>query len=83
MKIIVKYSEGTAPYYDNESPCHTTVVSNTGTTLSVSFGAGEAEDMILSRDLSDAFNIRNLLELAYQCGKQGEEIKIIEQEYED
>lgn len=49
---------------------------------SVSFSNGEAEDMTLGRDLSDAYSIAKLLQLAYQAGKDGEEL-IIEESTED
>lgn len=45
--------------------------------LSVSFGNGEPEDMILCRDLSDAFSIPKMLEAAYNAGKNGEDLEII------
>lgn len=44
-----------------------------GEAFSISFGNGEPEDMTLSRDLSDAYSIADLLENAYKAGKRGEE----------
>ena len=41
-----------------------------------SFGAGEPEDNCLARDLSDAFNIENMLIAAYNAGKNNESINI-------
>jgi hypothetical protein len=49
---------------------------------SVSFGAGEPEDMTLYRDLSDALGIEDMLIAAYNAGKNGEEL-IVEYENED
>lgn len=48
------------------------VITNTGKD-SVSIGEGEKEDMYLFRDLSDAYSIANLVTLAYEAGKAGEE----------
>jgi len=42
---------------------------------SVSIGEGEPEDMTLFRDLSDAFSISDLISMAYQAGKNGEEFE--------
>lgn len=44
------------------------------------FGAGEPEDNCLARGLNDAFIIKNMLEMAYNAGKNGEEsiITVIE-----
>lgn len=41
----------------------------------VSFGEGESEDMYLFRDLSDAYSISDLLKIAYDAGKSGEEFE--------
>lgn len=43
---------------------------------SLSFGSGEPEDMNLARDLSDALSIPNLLIMAYNAGKNNEELII-------
>lgn len=43
---------------------------------SASFGAGEPEDFSLTRDLSDAYEIKDMLILAYNAGKNGEELKV-------
>ena len=50
------------------------VITNDGKD-SVSIGEGEPEDMTLFRDLSDAYFISNLIQLAYQAGKNGEEFE--------
>ena len=81
MKIIVSYTKASKPYYDDDSPCKTEVITNTGSE-SVQFGSGEPEDMSLTRDLSDAFNIVDLCKLAYEAGKRGEDIEIINKEYD-
>jgi len=43
---------------------------------SVSFGGGEPEDFCLARDLSSAYDLRDLLVQAYNAGKSGEELEI-------
>lgn len=52
-------------------------------TSSVSFGEGEPEDMTLFRDLADAYSISDLLVMAYNAGKRGEELEIINETDED
>lgn len=47
---------------------------------SVSFGNGEPEDMCLARDLSDAYSIVDMLVLAYEAGKRGETMEIVNEE---
>ncbi|MDU3334585.1 MAG: hypothetical protein E7F09_13490 [Clostridium perfringens] len=44
---------------------------------------GEPEDSCLSRDFSDCFNIKDLMELAYHAGKNGEEFEIEWEEVEE
>ena len=48
----------------------------------MSFGAGEPEDMILGRDLNDAYTIQTALIAAYEAGKRGEPLEVIEEEAE-
>jgi len=50
---------------------------------SVSFSGGEPEDMTISRDLSDAWLIESLLVMAYNAGKNGEELQFEEITVED
>lgn len=46
-----------------------------GKTLhSVGFAEGEPEDMVLFRDLSDAYDIASLVEAAYELGRKGVEV---------
>lgn len=53
----------------------TELTTNEGT-KSVNFAGGEPEDMTISRDLSDAWDIQTLLIMAYNAGKNGEVIEI-------
>lgn len=42
--------------------------------LSVGFSEGEPEDMSLYRDLSDAYDIADLVEKAYELGRKGVDV---------
>lgn len=51
--------------------------------LSVDFGEGEPEDMTLGRDLSSAYSIGDMLVAAYNAGKRGETLEIVNETEED
>lgn len=51
--------------------------------MEVSFGKGEPEDFCLARDLNDAYRICDMLQLAYNAGKNGESIETIYKEEEE
>lgn len=53
----------------------TQITTNEGT-KSVNFAGGEPEDMTLSRNLRDAWNIKTLLIMAYNAGKNNESLEI-------
>lgn len=44
-------------------------------TFSIMFKEGEPEDNTLNRDLNDVYSISDLIELAYNAGKNGEEFE--------
>ena len=44
--------------------------------LSITFKEGEPEDNTLYRDLEDAWNITEMLIMAYDAGKRGEELEV-------
>ncbi len=44
---------------------------------------GEPEDMVLYRDLEDVYEIPDLLKLAYEAGKNGDDFEILESIYSD
>lgn len=44
----------------------------------VSFSEGEPEDMTLGRDLSDAYDIADLVKKAYELGRSGIEVSFEE-----
>ena len=59
---------------DHEDASNITIEVKTNDSYkSISIGEGEPEDMYLFRDLSDAYSIVDLIKLAYQAGKKGEE----------
>lgn len=78
----------TQGYYEDEdnwgqySRVEVEIETNEGT-KGVSFGGGEPEDFTLDRDLSGAWSIKELLVMAYNAGKAGEELTIEEITLED
>ena len=74
MKIKITHDLDT-DNYGRYAGLKTEVVTNSGKG-DVIFRGGEPEDFSLSRDLSDAFKIQDLLILAYNAGKSGEDIEI-------
>lgn len=48
-----------------------------------SVGDGEPEDSNLGRDFSDCWQIPDLLKMAYEAGKKGEELIIETEEVDD
>lgn len=76
MKIVTSY-----PSDDYEGSMSLTLQTDTYKG-SVSFGAGEPEDMVLARDLNDAYSIEEMLVAAYNAGKAGEDL-IVEQGEEE
>ena len=44
---------------------------------------GEPEDANLSRDFSDAYNVPELLQKAFEAGRSGETIKIVDIKSDD
>lgn len=59
--------------HEDASQVTVEVIRDNGDEYSVSIGEGEPEDMYLFRDLSDAYSISDLIKLAYEAGKAGEE----------
>lgn len=55
-----------------------TIVINDKERLSI--GGGEPEDMSLSRDLSDVYNIVSIIEDAYNAGVMGEPLELYYEE---
>lgn len=47
------------------------------------FENGEPEDNNMSRNFSDIFLIKDLIKIAYNAGKNGEELEIIEKEIDN
>lgn len=44
---------------------------------------GEPEDGCLTRDFSDCYNITDLMQLAYEAGKNGEDFEVLNEEVEE
>lgn len=61
--------------HDGVSNVIVSITNNEGTELEVSIGEGEPEDMYLYRDLADAFSISDLIAMAYEAGKAGEDFE--------
>lgn len=76
----MKITTTTRPDYDYEDIDGSLETAITTETYSGSadFGRGEPEDMILGRDLNDAYAIKGMLIAAYEAGKRGEELEIEE-----
>ena len=72
MKITTIKTKGQYSSFEHLS---TSVETKEGK-ISASFGEGEPEDMTLGRDLSDAYHIQDMLILAYNAGKNGENLTI-------
>lgn len=74
MKVIETH------YYNNSdhseaSGIEVEIYNAKGVTCSVTIGEGEPEDMYLFRDLSDAYYISELIRIAYEEGKNGEDFE--------
>lgn len=84
MKVIETHEFYNSDH-DDASQVIVEVIRDNGEKDSVSIGEGEPEDMYLFRDLSDAYSIYNLVKLAYDAGKAGEEFhyEFVEEKDED
>ena len=76
MKITVIHTPDEDNYGQYEG-VETQVETKDGS-MSVDFSGGEPEDMTLSRDLCDAWSIKDLLIMAYNAGKNNESLEIEE-----
>ncbi len=74
MKVIETHEFNNSDH-DGASQVTVEVIRDNGENDSVSIGEGEHEDMYLFRDLSDAYSISDLIEMAYKAGKAGEEFE--------
>lgn len=73
-KITVKHAPDDNGYGEHEG-VSVTITTNEGE-KEVTFQHGEPEDMIIGRDLSDVWEISELLILAYNAGKAGEALEV-------
>lgn len=76
MKMTVTTRMGE---YDSESRIEVELESQDDK-KTFSIGEGETEDMYLFRDLSDALKVPDIIRMAYEAGKAGEELEIVEHE---
>ena len=74
MKVIESHEFYNSDH-DNASRVSVEVIRDNGQKDSVSIGEGEPEDMYLFRDLSDVYSISDLIGIAYEAGKAGEEFE--------
>lgn len=74
MKIIITHNADEKNYGQYEK-VSTEIITSEGS-ATVSFAGGEPEDMTISRDLCDAWDISDLLVMAYNAGKNNEELEI-------
>lgn len=63
----------TAGEYDADTRISVELTTD-DTNAHLSIGEGEPEDMTLFRDLSDVYQIPDMLRAAYEAGKRGEPI---------
>lgn len=84
MKIIETHEFYNSDH-DDASQVVVEVIRDNGQKESVSIGEGEPEDMYLFRDLSGAYSISDLITMAYEAGKAGEELEyeFVEERDED
>jgi len=72
MKIVTTTTTETEYGYEEETNFEVALTTE-NYRGSISLGNGEPEDMTLTRDLSGAFDIPDMLKAAYEAGKNGEE----------
>lgn len=81
MKLTIRHTPASGPYWDNASPYEAIVETEKGRS-DLSIHEGEPEDMTFGRNLSGIFNLPKLIKEAYEAGKRGEELEIKEEEYD-
>lgn len=62
-------------YHDDASNIIIEIIRDNEETLEISLGEGEPEDMYLFRDLNDVYSISDLIKMAYDAGKAGEDFE--------
>lgn len=76
--MIVKTFHDDGEAHDYEYDNFILIAKNDkGVSQRFSIGAGEPEDMYLFRDLSDALTVPQLMQMAYEAGKNGENFEIV------
>lgn len=76
MKITETHDIGGDDDYEyfGKGSITVTVEDDAGNRKSADISAGEPEDATFYRDLDGAYNIADLVKLAYEAGKRGEEM---------
>jgi hypothetical protein len=75
MKITETHDIGTGwDEYGGKGSLTVAVELADGRKDSVTICAGEPEDAVFFRDLNDAYSIADIVKLAYEAGKNGEEM---------
>ena len=77
MKIITWYDKGSDDT-DWRDSFSLTATNDKQESRRFHIAAGEPEDMSIGRDLNDALDVPELMRMAYEAGKVGEEFEIIE-----
>ena len=72
MTVVTRMGE-----YDSEARIEVEIESKEGK-KTFSIGEGEPEDMYLFRDLSDALSVPDMIRLAYEAGRSGEILEVME-----
>lgn len=80
MKVTTHYDDGSPDYeYDDFT---LVAVNDKGESMRFNIGRGEPEDMYLFRDLADVLSVPDLMQMAYDAGKNGEKLEFIESDEE-
>lgn len=74
MKLIAKYTQ----LDDYRDKITILLVNNKGEQLDLRFIDGEHEDNTLARNFGDCYIITDLVRMAYEAGKNGEEFEYVE-----
>lgn len=81
MLVKIKNNEGND---DNEyRDFYSIDASRENSFLNLEFADGEVEDGNLSRSFSAVYNIMDLVKMAYEAGKAGEQLDVVDVEDDD
>lgn len=78
MKLTETHNIGTGwDEYNGKGSLEVTVETADGKRKSACICAGEPEDAVFFRDLDGAYSIADLVKMAYEAGKRGEELEYV------